>query len=283
MSTKIYHGFRFLSSDMIEVHQNMMEWRKRVVVLTETKKAQLLAAHAVRLIDKAAVDGQPLPESPLGDAWSDMRDRQSKVKKTGYRDPEIDFDFEVSIMPFEGKLYGIVYCEQGDWRKEFFKQGWTEEFSYWDNTDRPRKITAKDWAERGRIWDAIWDQSPYAMGPAAFGFSADCKAPDYRFTKPKLVAKAAPKLEARARRLAKDVVFAQIMTKLRAEAEAKNGEELDEHQNMQLVFKAIPLVDKEEGQAMVATEIARITPLLPPKITSAMLTPNWKQLDGETD
>jgi hypothetical protein len=70
-----------------------------------------------------------------------------------------DFDFNVSIAIWEHKkgLYIRPFC---DMRMrdvlDFLKRDRRlQDFSFWDNTDRPKRITEKQWKARGRVWDAI--------------------------------------------------------------------------------------------------------------------------------
>ncbi len=42
------------------------------------------------------------------------------------------------------------------------------EFSYWNNTDRPKKITKKEWDVRAEIWNGIFEKNSV---PAEAGFT----------------------------------------------------------------------------------------------------------------
>lgn len=33
--------------------------------------------------------------------------------------------------------------------------GWAEDYSYWNNTDRPETVTARQWAARARTWEQV--------------------------------------------------------------------------------------------------------------------------------
>ena len=277
MSTKIYNGIRFKTDSIFEVHTQMMKWRERIEVLTDHLKAKVMAEYSCRVIDRAIMKGEPVPSAPVGDAWNDIRDRQREVKKTGYRDPEIDFDFEVCILPWNDQLFGIIYTEQSEWRREFMKQGWVEEFGYWDNTDRPRKLTAAQWEDRRECWDAIFDQNSKAFGPAKFGFTADCTAVDYTYPGLKLVLRKMPKFEDRVRKHARNNITSE---KSRELMEVDNVPDDDQrvHEILRYYFKAEKWLETEEGSAILAAEIERLKGILPEKITAPMLTPNHERL-----
>lgn len=262
MSTVIANGVRFVSQDIFEIHHQLLQWRERVRVLASTAAAKHLAERAVFHHDRAVVKGEPLNKSWLGDAYDDLRDRQRKIKQTMERDPDVDFDFSLTLMPFEGAFYGMLFCEQTAWVRSFQRKGWTTPFSYWDG-DRPSHVSAGEWAERERVWDAIFDQGPR---PTDCGFSVDC-TPQLGYPTIEKVLKHVPTHATRVQRMAKEVVCDAKY----AELEARIPEEMRMRSMIRLVMSAAEHLRTPEGEAEVAARAVEIAPLLPPMSKELLL------------
>lgn len=165
MSTKIYNGFRFAQKDLRKVYEALHAYRSVICddrVLAEKK---FMAEQAVLFIDKYLITGtvderMSTGHNPTLAAYCAMNARQRDIKRTGLRDPAVDFEFTVVVMPHKGSNYGIVYTDQSAWLKKFMKQSWVREYAYWNNSDPPQTITERAWAQRGKVWDAILAASP---------------------------------------------------------------------------------------------------------------------------
>lgn len=265
MSTKIYTGFRFKTSNLREIHEHFLEWRKRIDTLTREAKHRYLAKHAVENIDNAIAYGKPVPKNPLLEVDLEMNDAQAEIKKTGQRNVSVDFDFEVSVMPWGRKVYGIIFCEQSAWIDEFMSQPWVEEYGYWNNTDRPDHLTARQWERRRKTWNAILKQDPWDR-PSGCGFTADCKAPD-RFSDNDAVLAACPSKENRVARTARSVVLGRAYKTLMEPL----SEEERKQRCFSMLFDAERLLKTEEWQAKVAEEELRLAELLPEMTITILL------------
>lgn len=191
MSTTIYNGIKFATNDLVEIHEHFMEWRKRVDTLAKEAEGKYIANRVTDEIDNACFYDRPM-DNFLSKVVNDMMDAQREIKKTGRRNPAIDFEFSCSILPHQGKVYGMVFCDQPDWRNEFMELPWVQEFWYWNNTDPPEPTdlpviapfdsvqavyTETAWEGRGQVWDAILDRTNDSR-PSANGFAAECSPPD---------------------------------------------------------------------------------------------------------
>lgn len=113
-----------------------------------------------------------------GDAYSLWLDRRFKVARTQERDVAVDTDFSLSFIPYindgsgelarlrspnggitEEIMLGICYTENEKWWKHFLRVNDVREFGYWNNADKPRRITAHDWKARGETWERAMDTS----------------------------------------------------------------------------------------------------------------------------
>lgn len=265
MSTKIYNGFRFSFRDLGRIHEVIMEWRADLRVLHQQAANCFVAEIATNMIDDEFIrPGSHRGEMPLMKAINLLWDRQSEIKKSQRRDPSVDFEFTLSLMPFEDRIYGIVYTEQHEWLRLWMAKPFVEEFGYWDNTDAPEEITDSEWEERARVWSAIFEPA-IMSAPSMAGFSADCThealMPDSQH-----VAESAPSLLQRASRRAKFTVISAEVERLQSLAVDKDSTRLQS-----FAVEGMKWFQSDVGQAAFEAEKCRLTSVLPPQITTEML------------
>lgn len=69
----------------------------------------------------------------------------------------IDLRVEIGVWEHRKQLYLIPFCN-GAMRNslDFLKEHPVlDDFRYWNNTDEPEGMSRREWAKRGRVWDAI--------------------------------------------------------------------------------------------------------------------------------
>lgn len=260
MSTKIFNGFRFLGNDLVEIHQHIMEWRAELRDLHKEAECRFIADMAANMIDEEFLrPGTQSGETPLMKAISHLWERQDAVRKTQRRDPAVDFQFDVSIMPFEGRIYGITFTEQNDWRRMWMAKPFVEEFGYWNNTDAPDDMTNESWEERERIWNSILEPA-ISSAPSMAGFTAECSHTSV-FPDLDCVLEFIPPLELRAARRAKfNVLNARF-------AHSSDGEPSIGAR----AISASSWFGSEDGQIAFEAEKSRLSQILPACITREML------------
>lgn len=269
MSVKIYNGFRFLSSDLGEVFDLLTSMRPGFSAVQYDETAQWTAKTAARIIDRRTLG---LPQeakqgsSPLWQALGELRDRQGEIRKTGYRDPEVDFSFSMTVLPFQGRIYGMAITERPRLREFFAQDSGAEDFSYWNGTDGPDDMADCEWSARGAIWDGILRQDPGGR-PGACGLNFEA-LPDFVFPKVEDVVAAIPAIADRARRHACERVADRHFKTL------IGGMDLAENPSahMSLALKALDYTRSGEGAAEVDAEALSIADILSDPIDSAMLT-----------
>ncbi len=161
MSTRIYRGFFFLSGYMADALHMVQGFRPYVLKQAEAKMDAFM---------KNCVAGGMTE----GDAYSLWLDRRLKVARTQERDVAVDTDFSLSFIPYindgsgelacfhhmpEEIMLGICYTENEKWWKHFLRSNDVREFGYWNNADKPRRITAHDWKARRETWERAMDTS----------------------------------------------------------------------------------------------------------------------------
>jgi hypothetical protein len=68
-----------------------------------------------------------------------------------------EYKKEIYIIPHRGMPFGVKRKDSmwGDVFSFLRRDPRVVDFAYWNNTDRPRNISAREWEARGRVWDAL--------------------------------------------------------------------------------------------------------------------------------
>jgi hypothetical protein len=198
MSYKVYDAFKFGTTDMDAVRSHIDAWKNELAKLHHRWLAALHADMAVAMIDEAATTtvSRHRGKVPLETVRKEILDRQEEIVTSRLRDPEVDPEFTVSVFTHETGYYGIVGTERRAWLDEWLKSNFIEDFSYWNNTDRPDGMDADEWERRHAVWKSLASTDQIRF---------DCTVRDAVVTDAEVVA-AAPDFETRtsreARRLA---------------------------------------------------------------------------------
>jgi hypothetical protein len=266
MSTKIYGGFKFANPDLTVIHSQLMDWRNELRPLHQQAANAFVAEIAIHMFDTARMrPGSHTGETPLMEAISALWDRQAKVTKIHLRDPLVDFEFAVSLMPFEGQVYGIAYTEQREWHSLWMAKPFIVDFAYWDNTDPPEDLPDEEWQERDRAWDSIF-KSAIMSAPSMAGFTAECTH-DTLMPDTENVVAALPAFEDRVTRWAKKEAANKLLQKIASERGPSTS--ADEH--TEYYYDAMQVLRSAEGEALIESEKPRIAGILEPKVTREML------------
>jgi hypothetical protein len=273
MSTKIYRGFRFRSHDLFDIHNVIAAWRIELAELQRRDMASVLAGLSLEIIDRNAVNPRRnAGKNPFRAAREEVRTRQKEILGSGLRDPEVDFDFELSILPHEGRIYGMVFSERPHWVNRWLAKDEVEDFSYWNSTDRPDGVSEEEWGTRGGIWQRIFQANP-AGTPGMAGFSAQCTD---RLLQPRLddvldsIQPFDARVAARARECAMDRGYAAMLA---------DGVKVSDNP-----FAVISKIEKwlEDGGAHVLEEeTRRVAQLIPSKINAEILTTSLPDVVAE--
>ena len=211
MSTKIYNGFRFTTTDMRKIHKYIMEFRRELVPLIAQKYYQYIAFRAAYMYDRLMMrmpsglandDGYPnLKNGVMFAAMNEHDMRRRKVEKTGLRDPIIDVEVSMAIIPIPMKTLGIIYVEHNDFRDLWMSKPFVKEYGYWNNTDQPENLNNRQWDRRRKDWDNALKE--FDAIPSMNGFSIDCNEKFIRFPNVADILPLMPPFIERAMRVAK--------------------------------------------------------------------------------
>lgn len=141
MSTKIYTAWR---------------WEKRHGLFEMTKKISDAAAQELRkLLRKIVRDGKIEENRSARYSLTQLLGQHIRIAAVSLlRDP---YDYNYRFMVRDAKTHYL--CMPTDGRQEYKfldKIRGLEEYGYWDNTDRPEKLSRREWKARGRFWDKYW-------------------------------------------------------------------------------------------------------------------------------
>jgi len=267
-------GVVFTTTSIFEIEKGLAAFRETIKGLTREKLLDIYAEDAVHWIDDACASGKPLPERVYARSYRQVMDAQEEIRKTRHRNPRYDFDFEISIMPYGRRVYGLVRCEHEAWRKQFMETGLVESF-YWFDDECPTDLTNRVWNRRGKVWMGILEED---SRPVAHGFNAELTTPTYlveRIAPADIVARVAP-FDKRLNRVAKNVIIHKRMELdekwIEARAKAKENDKPPEISDFSgAMFRATDWLKTDHGQVALELEKAATAKLLPPVITEDML------------
>lgn len=266
MSTKIYSGFKFADPDLSVIHRHIMDWRNELRPLQQRATDAFVAEIAINMFDAERMrPGSHTGKSPLMEAISTLWDRQAEVKKTQRRDPLVDFEFTISLMPFEGQVYGITYTEQRAWQTLWMDKPFVLDFCYWDNTDPPEELPEEEWEERGRVWSKILDGA-IMTAPSMAGFSADCTHESLMPDSDNVVAV----LPTHEERVARRARFATAAARVKT-LEAEKGPPATSYEGTAYSLDAMEWLQTEDGRKALDAEKCRIAGILEAEVTREML------------
>lgn len=158
MSIKLYSAYRIKLAGFDKFLNTL---RSTLEIKLEEKLLELLAERSIHFFDAHMANIQISDKeekykySSISRASGEIHDSHHQVKKTGRRDPGFDLECDISFI-FNGNfVYFIVFTEVNDYKDIIENLKNVEDYSYWNNTDRPENIPSKVWSARRRKWDQL--------------------------------------------------------------------------------------------------------------------------------
>lgn len=178
MSVRIYRAYRLrkgfnLWAVVSEIRVRGREEARQCLV--DLAASQMAVVSSDSDVYRSALGDSHILPNETSEDWEDYRARKSIVEKhmrDGYRESlvsamrnEYDFDVSVDMIYFEGRAYFRLFCDMSMKRALDFlgEMSSLEDFSYWNNTDKPEGTSQRQWRTRKRVWGAIgkvWDSVP---------------------------------------------------------------------------------------------------------------------------
>lgn len=171
MSTKIYSGAKIESNILFYVEDTMRRMKEEMLVAVEADYRRVYARCLCQMayylngnpetmilsgdIDPAKYDGKTTTNLSF---WlvRQFRELVNKNQSTALISDtcfDVDFDFNVSLLPLPDKTLLIPFGENVKCQKIF--QKYTQEYGYWNNCDKPDGISDEEWEQRRHDWDIV--------------------------------------------------------------------------------------------------------------------------------
>ena len=183
-----------------------------------------------------------------------------RIYKTQHRDPDYDFQFSVSFISSNNKILVFVNTEKQVYLDLFVSITKAKEYGYWNNTDKPKGVSAKEWKERERDWRKGTDDFGRI---STYGLQWELLDTRHLFLfwlKSEMILEYIPSNEQRATRIAKDRFYDVFCKRYRARnniTEIKNISDSG-------IFKAVDFLQTEKGKTLLKRMSEKIEKKLVP-------------------
>lgn len=168
MSTKIYDAWRVPTTSFTELRRQVQLLRESALRLTQQKMKAYVLHQALEAFDTACARGQPDGTNYLAAMMDSVHERVTQLEKTRQRDSAVDFSLSLTFFPRSRDTLVMGFVERPELRALISAQPGWEDFSYWNNTDRPEHLSAAQWTARAKAWEQALGTSSI---PAESGFS----------------------------------------------------------------------------------------------------------------
>jgi hypothetical protein len=135
MSTKIYNGYMTKETDMVKLLNDLIEARK---IIDEEKKKH------VRYIGKTAIEKIKSGNKMFYEFKKDIEEF-------------FNFEFEVTLFPMYDKTLMIIFSGNvyNKATARLVKALKLKDYCYYDNTDRPDRVSDRMWNKRKNDWEKV--------------------------------------------------------------------------------------------------------------------------------
>ena len=143
MSTKLYNGIKFKSSNIYVVFEQLKELKEK-----------LLAISWKYLRKEGYLKYFIMENGLLNEGCYEIHSRLRKNLTEELRKiDDIPFNFSVMVYPYQGELYGYYFNDIPEYAEYLTEIA--DDFSYQDQTDRPEHISKAEYKKRREIWEGI--------------------------------------------------------------------------------------------------------------------------------
>lgn len=211
VSIKLHNGYLINASDMMGVMGVLQSFAREVTPVFEECAAALVGSMCVNAIDALAM-GMPVPWLEEDDGFRGsvalcaimhVNRRQTKIQETMRRDPKMDFECKVTVIPTPRKVFATLYTERPEFERVWRETAGVTHYPYWDNTDGPDDMSGEEWKQRGAEWCEATGRSYI---PARVGLTFEPFDSRIPILSQQEIVKSFPTFEKRCLRMAKHVV-----------------------------------------------------------------------------
>lgn len=170
MSWRIYTGFKLKNIKTLE--KALVYFKSKAASFDEISNEhwkQLVVTYAIANMDNTYTENknnEPISKNYLGIAKNLMWEQERESMKDNTKSIT-NSSISIGIAPVKiagkNELVGILFSDNHKQRDAFFSLDEIEDYSFFDSTDRPEDISAKEWKQRENIWGKkIFNQSTMA-------------------------------------------------------------------------------------------------------------------------
>ncbi len=267
MSTKIYNGYKLEGIRTLkELDAFLARLKKKIKEAQETLIIQKLALLASEFYDRHSlgwVNKKKIKKykgyTPLSYAFMTLMEKEAAIKKNNSRNPDFDFGFEIALMFSRGTILCTLYNEKDEFRNIWESMKGVKKYPYWDNTDRPKGLSASAWRKRRNDWDKALGHS----SPADAGLVKTISPPMVCFEDKSKILKAIPTLDRRLNYYANELLIYSY----------QNGQTMKDGEiNWSLVRESMDFVRTDKGKKALLNAKKNLKPRIPKRFTIKMLT-----------
>ena len=176
MSFKVYNGYEVPKMSLSQLASFCNAAKLELQKVKTIEINNLYAKKAVEYLDNLAA-GIPTKEykfdSILLIVSNDIKERQKEIIESGRRHPEVDFESSaVFFITKKDKILCLFYAENKELVNCWEKLAGVKDYHFQNSTDRPEKISEKDWAQRNKDWQKIFQGlEPPSQKGLSFSFT----------------------------------------------------------------------------------------------------------------
>jgi len=247
MSKNISNGFVFNTTDIMEIHNAIAEFRKQLQPLVYDKTVQYFADECAAKYDYNTIDNKK-SHGVFNEIYQQFIEKQDEVRVKAVRDPSVDFQFSISIIPTDDKFYGLFYTEQVDFVNLWSDNDLVSEYIWFNHSERPDIYTDEEWKEREAKWEVLLEPAGGVPSLAGFTYSV---IQEQTTIIPKIqdVMKEIPSITDRTELCARDKMFKRF---------AKD-KKISNNNVMKFYREFVEFLDTDEGKKKYDDEIGRMS------------------------
>jgi hypothetical protein len=167
MSTKIYNGYKILTTDLKELYDFSIQMRNDLRKIADQLYQDWFFRSCIKMLDEVNFLEKRLDfKNVLSHVWGEYAERKYKSRTENFRDSAIDFECSWCFIPLKDKNYTLVlfYSEQPEFDKHWKTHSKLEYWGYWNNTDPDEDCSEEEWEQRKQDWDVLGYEPPITVG-----------------------------------------------------------------------------------------------------------------------
>jgi len=149
MSTKIYNGMAF---PLTKLEGFIPVFREKVICRVKKHIRKALANLSESKVRNALVREYGLPRNTRYPKEILLLGMMVENSKRGVSFCNFDTWFNAWI--WNGNVYLYSLSDRTTPTAKDFPS-WCKDFSYWNNTDKPKNVSEGEWCQRGKVWDFL--------------------------------------------------------------------------------------------------------------------------------